>query len=187
MKWIKNWLNGRSQRVILNGVFSEWTEVLSGCVQGSILGPLIALCLLDTVDDHISFCKVSKFADDNKFYGTIKSNADYENMQADIENITKWAKDWGFVLNSGKCQILQFGGKDYYDFKMDGKIVNRANIARDLGVVVDTKLNFHENIKSVVGKAKRRAFCTSRALLLKTSTSGSLCIKLISVVYLNLV
>ena len=91
--WINNWLNGRKQREILNGEVSDWTEVLSGCVQGSILGPLIALCLLDKVDDHLSFCKVSKYADDDKFYASIKSVPDYENMQGDINKIVKWADE----------------------------------------------------------------------------------------------
>jgi len=28
--WINNWLNGREQRVIVNGIHSDWCEVLSG-------------------------------------------------------------------------------------------------------------------------------------------------------------
>ena len=39
--WIKNWLNGREQRVILNGKYSDWCYVLSGIPQGSVLGPIL--------------------------------------------------------------------------------------------------------------------------------------------------
>ena len=37
LSWIKEWLSGRQQRVILNGKYSEWGDVLSGVPQGSVL------------------------------------------------------------------------------------------------------------------------------------------------------
>jgi hypothetical protein len=37
--WIKQWLTGRKQRVVLNGKGSSWADVLSGV--GSVLGPIL--------------------------------------------------------------------------------------------------------------------------------------------------
>ena len=56
--------SNRKQRVVLNGCFSEWRDVVSGVPQGSVLGPLLFIMYINDIDDCVAG-RILKFADDN--------------------------------------------------------------------------------------------------------------------------
>ena len=41
VRWIRNWLEGHSQRVVVNGLTTKRTLMTGGIPQGSILGPVL--------------------------------------------------------------------------------------------------------------------------------------------------
>ena len=70
--WLMNFLQGRSQRVVLNGIQSQWLEVTSGVPQGSVLGPLLFVLYINDIAENIQ-CKLGVFADDTKIYSIINN------------------------------------------------------------------------------------------------------------------
>ena len=69
---IRSFLTGRSQRVVVNGADSSWSQVTSGIPQGSALWPLLFLLFInDMPDDIMSSIKI--FADDTKAYKDVQT------------------------------------------------------------------------------------------------------------------
>ena len=59
LEWFKNFLNGRQQRVVINGKASDWTNVLPGITQGSILGPILFTILINDLPGVVgNVCKL---------------------------------------------------------------------------------------------------------------------------------
>ena len=65
--WIKTFLTGRTQQVVVNGATSSSTIVTSGVPQGTVLGPLLFLLYINDLPDNLS-TSVRLFADDCTFY-----------------------------------------------------------------------------------------------------------------------
>ena len=61
--WIKLWLSGRSQCVILESQASDPFPVLSGVPQGSVVGSILFLIFINDLPDNLR-SSVRLFADD---------------------------------------------------------------------------------------------------------------------------
>ena len=84
LEWVRNFLVGRKQKVVLNYYKSEWLNVLNGVPQGSVLGTILYnICVNDM--PLIVNSPTVQFADDVKMLNTIVSVNDHLQLQHNIE------------------------------------------------------------------------------------------------------
>ena len=62
-QWITSFLLGRTQRLAVKGLYSDFVSVVSGVQQGSVLRPLLYLLFISDLPDKI-ISKTCLFADD---------------------------------------------------------------------------------------------------------------------------
>ena len=67
---LKSFLNNRFQRVVFNGQCSNWSSVLAGVPQGSILRPLHFLIYINDILDGLE-SSIKLFADDTSLFATV--------------------------------------------------------------------------------------------------------------------
>ena len=92
-------------RVVGEGEKSRAVAVGSGVPQGTALGPLLFLCHINDLPECVE-SQIRLFADNCLLYSPIKTPKDHQILQQDLNNLQKWASDWGMKFNAKKCYLL---------------------------------------------------------------------------------
>ena len=86
LAFVKNYLLGRWQSVIVNGSISNSLQVLSGVPQGSILGPSLFVLFINDISTGLSpGTNIMLYADDTKIWREMVNEEDFSTIQNDID------------------------------------------------------------------------------------------------------
>ena len=158
LSWFHSYLSDRRQRVVLQGVYSEWLPVTSGVPQGSILGPLLFLVYCNDIQSYIQKSKLALFADDSKLYLPLVQSDSTHLLQHDLDNLITWTTDNQMELNNTKCKAMRISRKNtpaQTNYSINGHIIEQVTNFKDLGVVVSKDLSWSQHINSIVSKANK--------------------------------
>ena len=167
LNWINAFLDGRTQRVIVNGIASREEAVLSGVPQGSVLGPLLFVVYInDLPDTLVGNCMM--FADDTKSFREITDVADMNMMQNDLHLMEKWSKTWLLKFHPEKCVVMSVGIWwniiQAYPYELLSTGLEHVLEEKDLGIIIDSELTFEAHIEAKLGTANQMLGLIRRSL-----------------------
>ena len=107
LRFIKSYLQGRQQQVVVGGNISSTLPVQSGVPQGSILGPLLFVIFINDMFSCVSEgTNIALYADDTKIWREICSYNDQEVLQRDIDRLYTWSIENNMNFHPSKCRVL---------------------------------------------------------------------------------
>lgn len=168
--WIKSFLTEREQCVVIQGCHSAWVPVISGVPQGSVIGPLLFIIMLNDIDSGILTSYVSSFADDTRVMRGIGGALDVTVLQNDLNLIYEWCDKNNAALNHGKFECLRYGQDESikastaYQSNL-GTAIKICDSVSDLGVTVTPDACFNAQISKVCASANLKCGWILRTFL----------------------
>ena len=160
--WIFRFLHGRTQQVISDSMISDPASVESGVPQGTVLGPQLFLLMINSITEEDLTSRLGIFADDTRVSNSISNKEDINRLQADLNTIFEWKSENNMRFNSDKFEHVRHGAtfrsnlsipvSQYYSDTQD-PIPTKAAV-RDLGVIVSSSTDFHDQILAVCKQAR---------------------------------
>ena len=177
---LMSYLRKRQQRVKVGMTKSDWTTILKGIPQGSILGPLLFNIFINDLLfslTQMNSCTIYNYADDNSISFASHSLDDVKiNVERSTEVCLNWFMQNHMQANPAKFQSMILGNvpqqkRDTFTFKVGNENISPSDTVKLLGIHMDSKLNFDKHIQTIC----RRAASQLKALfrLRKALTIGN--------------
>lgn len=165
LSWFQSYLSNRSQFVqFSNDIKSNPSKVNIGTPQGSILGPILTLIMLNDLNKSLRLSKSILFADDTTLY-LQGANVEFLfiKMQRELNFVHEWLSHNGLSLNTSKTKCLLFHpkGTTYLNERslyIDGKEIEQVECFKLLGVTLDHHLTFQDHVLELNHKLNQFKF-----------------------------
>jgi hypothetical protein len=156
LRWLCSFLSNRLQRVKLSQVFSDWIQLKGGMPQGSWLGPLIFITLIDDLSAH---CLIHKYVDDTTL-SEFLTRGSPSAMTERLQEVLDWSKQNMMKINFGKTKEMLIGTikKDNipYLINNNSEAIERVTVFKLLGLTIDNNLKWNSHVNSICAKASSR-------------------------------
>ena len=105
LKWFESYLFNRNHFVSFHGAPSEVCSISCGVPQGSILGPVLFVLLINDLEFQLKYRQIILYADDAVIYFADKDiSIIQERLNTDLECISNWFSDNNLIVNLKKSK-----------------------------------------------------------------------------------
>ena len=147
VNWIIAFLSGHFQRVKLGGCTSCWIDVKAGVPQGTKLGPLLFLIL---INDFKPTNDITKFVDDSSIFEVVLQNT-RSKIDQTLSKTSEWVDRNYLELNGEKTKELRITFSDH-NFDLGNQLlinnepVRVVSKAKILGITLSDDLKWNDHI-----------------------------------------
>ena len=143
-KLLSNYLNKRSQSVMINNNYSDTLPITSGVPQGSILRPLLFIIFINDLTFDMNGCQFYFFADDSK----VLSN-DSNKLQHALDKCLEWGRDNKMPFNLGKTQFIFFNHNKNCSnlLRLMDLSINPVDKVKDLGITISDNPKWNNYVR----------------------------------------
>ena len=146
----------RLQYISVGQSVSSVLLVLSGVIQGSILGPLLFIVFVNDLPSSVLSSSIFLFADDAKCVMPVSSITDCQLLQNDLTRLVEWSTTWNLLLNEDKCSVCHLTASQFpltHNYSIRGRLLPSKSTQRDLGVIISADYQWSSHYKMIVSKA----------------------------------
>merc|ERR1712105_192741 len=90
-----------------------------GVPQGSVIGPLLFLVLIDSISTVTFDTFLGTFADDTRVTRSINDENDAAILQSELVTLQEWAVNNNMAFNGTKFQCLKYGYNEHIKTQYD--------------------------------------------------------------------
>ncbi len=159
---IETYLRNRKQYVKCGKHESNFTAVITGVPQGSILGPLLFSIYINDIVHISNKFKYLMYADDTTLYFNMEDfpkTDRVESVNNELNKVNDWLQHNKLSLNADKTKCMTFHTCQkkiqYVSYSMNSKQIENVSQFKFLGLILDEQLSWRNHTDMITNKLSK--------------------------------